>query len=196
VKKQLGFVLATTLIVAAPAFAQREEREGGNARQENKEKKKGKDERKEDRAPRGNNGRIPPPPERRPQGRSEREGEPRERGKWDKHPHVNNDRWYGHERVDDRRFHIARPYEHGRFERFGPSIRYRVIGLDRHYHRFWFRDGFFFEIASWDWGQCQRWCWDCGDDFVVYEDPDHIGWYLLYNSDTGVFVHVQYIGIH
>src|SRR5713226_4163872 len=90
-KKQLGFVLATTLIVAAPAFAQREEREGGNARQENKEKKKEKDERKEDRAPRGNNGRIPPPPERRPPGRYEREGEPRERGKLDEHPHVNND---------------------------------------------------------------------------------------------------------
>jgi hypothetical protein len=22
---------------------------------------------------------------------------------------------------------------------------------------------------------CADWCWGCGDDFVVYENPDHIG---------------------
>ncbi len=38
------------------------------------------------------------------------------------------------------------------------------------------------------------WCWDCGRDFIVYEDPDHTGWYMLYNVHMGVYVHVSYLG--
>jgi hypothetical protein len=89
---------------------------------------------------------------------------------------------------------IAHPFEHGHFEHFGPSYRYNVLRMDRDHHRFWFPGGFGFEVASWDWGLCSDWCWDCGDDFTVYEDSDHPGWYLLYNIHTGGYVHVTYVG--
>src|SRR5208282_2647664 len=83
-------------------------------------------------------------------------------------PHVNNDHWYGHDSPNDKRFHVDHPYEHGRFEHFGPSYRYRVERFDLEHHRFWFPGGFGFEVASWDWPVCADWCWNCADDFVVY----------------------------
>jgi hypothetical protein len=52
----------------------------------------------------------------------------------------------------------------------------------------------YFQVADWDWPICADWCSDCGDDFVVYEDPDHMGWYRLYNVHTGAYVHVSYLG--
>ncbi len=69
-----------------------------------------------------------------------------------------------------------------------------VERFDRDHHRFWFPGGFSFEVAAWDWPICADWCWDCGDDFVVYEDADHAGWYMLYNVHTGAYVHVTYMG--
>jgi hypothetical protein len=110
-------------------------------------------------------------------------------------PHVNHDHWYGHDRPNDRRFALARPFEHGRFEHFGASYRYHVERFDRDHHRFWFPGGFSFEIAAWDWPLAEDWCWDCdGDNFVVYDDPDHPGWYLIYNVHTGAYIHAQYMG--
>ena len=61
------------------------------------------------------------------------------------------------------------------------------------HHRFWLPGGYYFEVAPWDWAVSADWCRDCGEDFVVYEDPDHPGWYKLYNVHTGHYVHVTYL---
>jgi hypothetical protein len=144
-------------------------------------------------SPRANQGRVPPAPQKHER-QAKFEEEHREGGKVDRSPHVNNDRWYGHDDAGDKRYHVDRPFEHGHFEHAGPSFRYNVLRIDRENHRFWIPGGFFFSFASWDWPLCTDWCWDCGDDFVLYDDPDHIGWYLLYNIHTGVYVHVTYMG--
>jgi hypothetical protein len=178
----MGLVLASALLLCIPAFTQEHRPPEGGHQAEHAT------------PPRANGGKIPAPPEARKEGHGERETERDERGQTDNRPHVNNDHWYGHDSPNDSRFHVAHPFEHGRFEHPGPSFRYNVVRVDPGHHRFWIPQGVFFEVAAWDWAECSDWCWNCGDDFVIYDDPDHIGWYLLYNIQTGGYVHVIYMG--
>jgi hypothetical protein len=140
-------------------------------------------------------GSIPPhgPPPSRGQahvdpnrGFADREGHPNR-------PHVHSDgTWIGHEGGrDDARFHLERPWEHGRFEGgFGPSHIFRIEGGDRNR----FRVGrFWFGVAPFEYDFVGDWLWD-SDQVVVYEDPDHPGWYLAYNPRLGTYVHVLYLG--
>ena len=62
------------------------------------------------------------------------EGEPREQGHMDTTPHVSNDRWYGHDRPDAKRYHMDHGFPHGRFERFGPGYRYNIVRIDHDHH--------------------------------------------------------------
>jgi hypothetical protein len=108
-------------------------------------------------------------------------------------PHVHrNEEWIGHEgRRDDDHYHVDHPWEHGRFQGgFGRGHRWRIEGGDP--RRFWFR-GYYFGVAPYDLAYCNGWLWD-SDDVVIYDDPDHVGWYLAYNVRLGTFVHVSYFG--
>jgi hypothetical protein len=181
-KKIFGPLLVLALVTAAGAFAQR-----GDNRQHSAPPQRS--------APvhRGNGGQIPPPPPARPQGGAP-EHHTYQNGRVDQRPHVDNNHWYGHDDRNDARFHIDHPYEHGRFTNFGPDHHFRFARVDRDHHRFWFNGGFGFEIFPDDWEFAAGWCWTCPDDIIVYDDPDHPGWYLIYNTETGVYVHAQYIG--
>jgi hypothetical protein len=70
-----------------------------------------------------------------------------------------------------------------------------VVRFDRDRHYFWLPGGYYFEVAPGDYDLASDWCWDCpDDDFVVYRDPDHIGWYLVFDSRNGVYIHARFMG--
>ena len=109
-------------------------------------------------------------------------------------PHVDakTDHWVGHDTgPKDPHYHLDHPWEHGHF----PG----EIGRGHVWHlggggpgRFWF-GGYYFSVAPYDVGFCDGWLWD-SVDIVIYDDPDHVGWYLAYNVRLGVYVHVMFLG--
>jgi hypothetical protein len=105
-----------------------------------------------------------------------------------------NEHWVGHESgPDDRRYHLVHPFHAGRFTgEMGATHLYRIGGWDGGRHRFWF-NGFAWGVAAWDWDYVDDWDW-ANDQVVIYDDPDHEGWYLAYNERLGTYVHVQYDG--
>jgi hypothetical protein len=108
------------------------------------------------------------------------------------HVHAEGDRWVGHDTGrNDAHYHQDHVWEHGRFGgEIGRNHVYRIEGGGR--DRFWF-GGFYFGVAPYDYDYTDNWLWN-SDDIVLYDDPDHPGWYLAYNTRLGTYVHVQYLG--
>jgi hypothetical protein len=108
-------------------------------------------------------------------------------------PHVDErGRWFGHG-VEAHHFALEHPWAHGRFTGgFGPRHVFLLAGGGC--DRFWF-DSFAFSVSPYEVGLgfCDGWLWN-RDRVVIYEDPDHVGWYLAYNVRLGRYLHVEYMG--
>jgi hypothetical protein len=108
------------------------------------------------------------------------------------HVHAKNDQWVGHASgPNDAHYHLDMPWAHGHFTGgFGPQHVWVLAGGNPQRFRF---DNFFWDVAPYDLTVVADWNWS-GDQIVIYEDPDHVGWYLAYNPRLGTYAHVEYLG--
>jgi hypothetical protein len=159
------FALAGTLAVAAP----RQDRDDHRDKDEHHDngKHKGQD-KQEDRGDRHDNGRH--------EGQYKDARRDDYRG-WD----------HEHDRIEPGRHYPRGHYEHVREVFVARSIDYRTRNVVLYDRSNWV-------VASYDLDRCRDWQWD-RDQVYVYDDDHHPGWYLLFNSRLGRYVHVEFSGV-
>lgn len=126
---------------------------------------------------------------------------------WDKHGDRDDDRhdngkhkgWYKHDRDDYRdwdddhdRIRPGRAYPFGRYDHVRSVFIARRI--DYRTRRVVLYDNSNWVVAAYDLDRCRDWEWE-RDQVYVYDDDHHPGWYLLFNSRLGRYVHVEFSGI-
>ena len=171
--KPIQIAFAALLVLAVPAFAQHHEGGGAPAPHQAIPAH----------GPSAYNGAPQTPDSKR--NYSDKDGHPNV-------PHVDGKVWVGHDTGRaDANYHLDHPFEHGRFTGgFGRGHVWRIRGGGP--GRFWFGD-WYWSVAPFDLAFVDGWLWD-SDSIVIYDDPDHIGWYLAYNVRLGTYVHVMYLG--
>jgi len=107
---------------------------------------------------------------------------------WYKHHDRDYDDWdYDGERI--------RPGSHYPFGRY-PHVRHVIVvrGFDPRSRHIILYDQSNWVVAPYDVPRCRDWEWD-RDRVYVYNDYDHPGWYVLFNSRLGRSVHVEFFGM-
>ena len=117
----------------------------------------------------------------------------------DRHDNGKHKGWYKHDQddygdwdYDGERVRPGHYYPRGRY----PYVRKVIVvrGFDPRTRHIILYDQSNWVVAPYDVARCRDWNWD-RDSVYVYDDDRYPGWYVLFNSRLGRYVHVEFFGM-